>query len=297
MTISLEQFKNQTLGGSYGNPGSGTYFGECVSYVRQYMEQVQGIPTAVWGHAANYWYNPAVLANYDRITNGSRQDGDILVWGDDAGNWTGPPGHIGISYGGKILNQNFGGSRKVTIDPFFSPGYLGALRRKNNGGQDMPIPNADNYYWRYNKAMQYIRGRSMSREEFNQNFVGRTDLQMLEAMLDNPEADAHVDYANWGRTAKNDNWAGQIAALQAQVADLGKRPSAAQIADIQAKADELAASSEQAKKDADEAVKVAAEATAKANELQERADADKAAGDSFLRRIGQLISQYLPGNK
>jgi len=161
----------------------------------------------------------------------------------------------------------------------------------------MPIPNADNYYGRYNKAMMYIRGRAMSRDEFNQYFVGRTDLQMLEAMLDNPEADAHVDYANWGRTAKNDNWPGQIAALQAQVAELGKRPTAAQIADLQAKADELAVSSDQARKAADQAAKKAAAATAQANELQAQADADKAAGDSFLRRIGQFITQYLPGNK
>ena len=80
----------------------------------------------------------------------------------------------------------------------------------NNGGTDMAIPNADNYYNRYRKAMQYIRGRDMSRDEFNKNFVGNTDLRMLEAMLDSPEADAQLDYANWGRVAKNDKWDEQI---------------------------------------------------------------------------------------
>jgi len=82
----------------------------------------------------------------------------------------------------------------------------------HNGGTYMAttIPNADNYYNRYRKAMQYIRGRDMSREEFNKNFVGNTDLRMLEAMLDSTEADAQLDYANWGRVAKNDRWDEQI---------------------------------------------------------------------------------------
>lgn len=80
----------------------------------------------------------------------------------------------------------------------------------NNGGTDMPIPNADNYYNRYRKAMQYIRGRDMSREEFEKNFVGNSDLRMLEAMLDSSEADAQLDYANWGKVAKNDHWDQQI---------------------------------------------------------------------------------------
>lgn len=128
--ITLEQFKNQTLGGSYGNPGTGTFKGQCVSYVRQYMELVLGIKTIVNGHASNY-YNSAFMAQYfDKVSD--RQDGDILCWGDDPGNWTGKEGHIAISYGGRILNQNFGGSLKVTINDFFPQGYQGALRLKRS---------------------------------------------------------------------------------------------------------------------------------------------------------------------
>lgn len=98
----------------------------------------------------------------------------------------------------------------------------------NEGGDEMPIPDADNYFNRYRKAMQYIRGRDMSRDEFKKNFVGNTDLHMLEAMLDSSEADAQVDYANWGRTAKNDHWDQQIAGLQGQVKELNGRLSTAQ---------------------------------------------------------------------
>jgi len=89
----------------------------------------------------------------------------------------------------------------------------------NQGGADMPIPNADNYHWRYNKAMVNIRGRELSRDEFNKNFVGRSDLAMLEAMLDNAEADANVNHAKVGKQAIAENWQKQIADTKKQLAD------------------------------------------------------------------------------
>lgn len=86
------------------------------------------------------------------------------------------------------------------------------------GSDDMPIPSQENYFLRYNKAMLHIRGREMSREEFNKNFVGRSDLTMLEAMLDNSEADQALHFQNVGRVAVTDKWDQQIYNLQAQVA-------------------------------------------------------------------------------
>lgn len=135
--ITLELFKVQTLiGRTYGNPPPvlepfrGTYQGECVSYVRQYLEAVLGITSQRVGHAADFYNSPFMAQYFDKVTDGSRKDGDILCWGDDEGNWTGKEGHIAISYGGRILNQNFGGSRRVSIDNFFPNGYQGALRLK-----------------------------------------------------------------------------------------------------------------------------------------------------------------------
>lgn len=46
-----------------------------------------------------------------------------------------------------------------------------------------------------------------------------------------------------------------------------------------------------------EETKKATEAGIKANELEAKIKADQDAGDSFLRRLGQLISKYLPGGK
>jgi hypothetical protein len=136
---TLDQFKSDTLGGRFGVPGTNNtvlgdpaYAGQCVSYVRLYMEEVLGIKTGVWGNAISYWTNPAVLARFDKVS--SPQDGDIVVWGDDDGNWTGLEGHIAIWYKGQLLNQNFGGNLKVTINKTFSAGLLGYLRLK---GGDM----------------------------------------------------------------------------------------------------------------------------------------------------------------
>ena len=142
MGLTLEEFKVQTLNNTYGNPppvlvpNRGTYQGQCVSYDRQYCEAVLNIQTGAWGNAIDWWNNPKVLQYFDQITGEqNRRDGDILVWGDDPGTWTGEYGHIGIAYGGKILNQNFANSLKVSVNNFFSPGYLGALRLK---GGNMP---------------------------------------------------------------------------------------------------------------------------------------------------------------
>ena len=134
--MTLEQFKIKTLGNTYGNPVTNTWVGECVSYVRQYMEQVLDIKTAVWGHALNYWTNPSVLQYFTKVQ--TPQDGDIVVWGDDVGSWTSSVGHIAIWYKGKILNQNYRGLKKVTLNNIFTPGLLGYLRPKSSIIDTMP---------------------------------------------------------------------------------------------------------------------------------------------------------------
>ncbi|WP_425005746.1 CHAP domain-containing protein [Mycolicibacterium sp. S3B2] len=210
MTISLEQFKNNTLGQSVGKPrldwpGDAYYVGECVSYVRQYIEQVHGIKSENAGHAVGFWSSPFMLRHYDRITNGSRKDGDILVWGDDPGNWTGKEGHIGISYGGRILNQNFGGSRKVTINDFFSQGYLGALRLKGKGGKTV-IENNDPEYDRWSRLHLNLRGSKFGRDYFNKNIVGMTERTFIDSVMNNPETDYRRFAADIGTTAMKEGW-------------------------------------------------------------------------------------------
>jgi len=142
MGKTLEQFKNETLGGSYGNPGTNTFVGQCVSYVRKYIEECLDIKTVINGHASNY-YNSAWCAQYfDKVPQGQEQDGDILCWGD--GTMTGPEGHIAIRYGaGRILNQNYGGSLRVSINNFFPSAYQGALRKKGTTNMASAIDATD----------------------------------------------------------------------------------------------------------------------------------------------------------
>lgn len=88
------------------------------------------------------------------------------------------------------------------------------------GGGDMTIPNADNWYGRFNKLMVQIRGRELPREEFTRNFVGKDTFGMVESLSDNPEADAATNAQVVGQVAVRDNWEGQINSLQTTVSQL-----------------------------------------------------------------------------
>jgi len=206
--ISMEQFAVNNMGQSLGNPGTGTYRGQCVSYVRQYMEQVDGVKTSIWGHAVSYYDSESVGAFYDKVPAGQEQNGDILCWGNDAGSWTGPEGHMAIRYApGKILNSNFGGSLVASVNNFFSQGYQGALRLKE---KKMIIQNAPNWFGRCNRTMNQIRGRDLGQEEFTKYAVGAEFLNWVEAVSDNAEADTATGWQNLGRLAAKDNWQQQI---------------------------------------------------------------------------------------
>lgn len=182
--MTLEQFKNETLNKSYGNPKTNTYVGECVSYVRQYMEQVLGIKTAVWGNAVDYWTNPQVLQYFNKVS--SPKDGDIVVYGDDPGNWTGPAGHIAIYYKGQLLNQNYNNSRKVTINPMFSPGRLGYLRKKDMA-EKVDLDTARRLAYSILGDKTALTGKRDA--DLKKNHVGHTlDAAYIAGLFESPEA-------------------------------------------------------------------------------------------------------------
>lgn len=160
------------------------------------------------------------------------------------------------------------------------------------GESYMIIQNAENWFGRCNKTMQQIRGRELGRDEFVKYAVGNEFLRWVEAVSDNPEADRATDWQNWGRIAKERGWPELVPRLESQVAELGKRPTQAQL-------DELKATTETFRKQADEAKKAEADARARQEEFAKKAHdleaiqaSDKAAGDSFLRRLGQFVSKY-----
>lgn len=86
--------------------------------------------------------------------------------------------------------------------------------------EDMTIPDADNYYWRYGqKLARQVRGRELSRDEFRAALVGKTDLNAVEILSDDSEADTMLHAQDVGVIAVQDNWEGQIEILTKQLND------------------------------------------------------------------------------
>jgi len=131
------------------------------------------------------------------------------------------------------------------------------------GGSEV-VQNADNYYWRYGvKLAEQIRGRQLSREEFNKYLAGQTDLRAIEILSDDPEADRALEAQKLGQLAIKDDWQGQIYRLIAQVNELNTRPTKAQLEALQAQVKEMGANIDNANKKAENALKELEETKAK----------------------------------
>lgn len=221
--MDLNTFKNWAVSqGSVATPAN-TYLGECVSLVQQYINKVYGIPFTPRGHAKDWATNGNVLSYFDKVS--SPQAGDIGISGATASN---PYGHIWIyTSPTTILEQNGRVSRRVSTGAAYNP--IAILRRKGTpqqGGNNM-IPNADNYYARYSKLINQVRGRDItgkgfSREEFAKNIAGVSDLTAVERISDDAEANEAHEWMKIGYLAKKDNWQGQITTAQKQFADATK---------------------------------------------------------------------------
>ena len=102
MTVSLEAFTNGNTGQRLANP-DGSYKGECVSLVQQYLYQCLGIPYVARGNA-HQWRSSLVYAGIAYEVTGTPQRGDIIVYDTRYG---GGYGHIGIADGnGNLFDQN-----------------------------------------------------------------------------------------------------------------------------------------------------------------------------------------------
>lgn len=109
--FNLRSFKKWAVAQKQvGNPTKeGSYKGECVSLVQQYLSKVHNIPFKARGNAKD-WAN-VNIEGFDRIgADNKLKAGDILVYN------RGKFGHVAIVDADlKSLEQNKGGNRKVTV--------------------------------------------------------------------------------------------------------------------------------------------------------------------------------------
>lgn len=90
--MTYGQFKSEWLGRRVDYDHVYAY--QCVDLVLQWCA-ANGFPTGIWGNAIDYANAPTVTFsnNFYRVTDGSKQPGDVLVLKGMAGN---PYGHIGL---------------------------------------------------------------------------------------------------------------------------------------------------------------------------------------------------------
>lgn len=212
------------------------------------------------------------------------KQGDIIGYSGATGQVVGP--HLHFEFWGKPTNWKNGWAGRVNPN-----NYLG------KGDEGMRIGPEENWRARMNRLHhQLVRNGDMSDAVFR-NIVGQDAWSVVENWSDHPEAGTLIHYQTVGEVATRDDWPGQIYRLQDQVAALSKRPSDAQLAELNAQLVTLQQSVEQATAQAEQ-VKAEAEVVAAENaKLEAQAEADKQAGDTLLRRIGQLVTKYLPGSK
>lgn len=160
------------------------------------------------------------------------------------------------------------------------------------------ILDQDNYYWRFGqKTMQQIRGRQQTRDEFRKTLVGLTELQGLERISDDPEADRAQQWMMVGKLATQDKWQQQIYDLQAQVKALGARPTKAQLDAANKKASDLAKAMDSAQAQAAAERKKAQEADAKAKAIEEEQAKAKREAENFWTALINTVRGWVSGGK
>lgn len=276
--------------------------GQCVQSVAFYVRDYLHLPV-FYADAARWFtdFERSPLVNsFQKIPNNPNdpnqlpEPGDIIVWGGNLPN-SGGAGHIAVflsAFSGGFISFDSNWAGKYCHQVSHNWSYvLGWLHPNNNqGGTGVIIGNGDNWFGRANKTMYQIRGRQMSREEFAP-WVGQDSLHLLEAISDNPEADAATHAQEVGFQAIKDNWPGQIHGLEDQLKksqdianQLNQAVVDAQNANKQQLQDALA-------KVADLTAQLQT-ANDKLVDIQKQQASDQSAGDSFLRRLGQFVKKY-----
>lgn len=284
----VRDFLNSQVGQKV-NAKAGIYNGQCVSLIKALLEFL-GVPNpyAARGDAI---YCGDTLLRQGIANNGSgwlnvvvnRSMGYIdgvyygHIWIDLAGEANFEQNGARALYTTKNTRPIQQGQQIINLDKWIS-------------GDNMPIPDADNYYWRYGqKLATFVRGRQLSRAEFRQHLVGKSDLTAVEILSDDPEADRTQQAQEVGQLAIRDNWQQQIYNLQDQ---LKGRPTPEQLAAVQKQLAEMGTKFNEANEIAGEKIAENKKLTEQIAEYEKKETGDKEVADTWLRRLGQFLAKY-----
>ena len=284
----VRDFLNSQVGQSV-NAKSGVYKGQCVSLIKALLEFLGAPnPYAARGDAINYG---DTLLRQGIANNG--KGWLTIVVNRDMGYINGVHyGHIWIDVSGEANFEQNGARRLYTTKNTrpIQQGQQFVNLDKYISGDNMPIPDADNYYWRYGqKLATFVRGRQLSRAEFRQHIVGKSDLTAVEILSDDPEADRTQQAQEVGQLAIRDNWQQQIYNLQDQ---LKGRPTPEQLAAVQKQLAEMGTKFNEANEIAGKKIEENKKLSEKIAEYEKNGAEDKETADTWLRRLGQFLAKY-----
>lgn len=91
--MNYQDFKNEWNGRRVDYDRVYAY--QCVDIILEYVKELFGLPSGVWGNAIDYWNRPtgALLTKFDKVSTTDCHEGDIVVLYGLSGN---PYGHVGI---------------------------------------------------------------------------------------------------------------------------------------------------------------------------------------------------------
>lgn len=232
--MNVQDFVNEWNGRLV--PSRGGILGQCVSLVQAWAQEngIGGTPVFPVGAAKDLAGVRGDTFNFTANTpDGVPPAGAIAIFNGRMG---GGYGHTGVVVSAdkntiNMFQQNDPYGSGGSVKAYNYNNVIGWLTLKNQGGGENVIADADNEYARWNKAGIAIRGRGLSRDEFRNAAVGKTWLQALEILSDNPEADAAQHAQEVGQVAVRDQWDKQIYGLQDQL-KAQKATSDGQIADL-----------------------------------------------------------------
>ena len=283
----VRNFLNSQVGQRV-NAKAGIYSGQCASLIKALLEFLGAPdPYAARGHAKDYGdtlLRQGIATNARGWLNVVVNRGMGVIGGVTYG-------HIWIDLAGEAnFEQN--GARALCTTKNTKPISQGQqiINLDKWIGEEMTIPDADNYYWRYGqKLATFVRGRQLSRDEFRRYIAGQSDLRAVEILSDDPEADRTQQAQEVGQLAIRDKWQQQIYDLQAS---LNGRPTPEQLAAAQAQLAEMSKKFDHANATAQDKIKQNQELTEKINSYEKNEQEDKQVADTWLRRLGKFLGKY-----